>query len=172
MTDTPQENTGAASQQSQKPMLLVQHQYIKDLSFESPRSPAIFQEMVQEKPTVDLVVRVGTHRLQDSLFEVVLHFEAKAMVTDTPGFVLELAYGAIAEVHPQEPDHLPLLLEIEAPRLMFPFARNIIADVTRDGAFPPLMIHPIDFADLFRKKQADIAAAQAETKKEDALVEA
>ena len=155
-------------------MLLIQHQYVKDLSFGSPRSPAIFQEMTQDKPSVDVVVRVGVQPLQDSLFEVVLHCEAKALVGETPGFVLELAYGAIAEVHPQEPGHLPLLFEVEAPRLMFPFVRNIIADVTRDGAFPPLMMHPIDFVDLFRKKQAEIAAAaESQTeKKEDALADA
>ena len=157
-----------------RPMLLIQHQYTKDLSFESPRSPAIFQEMAREAPAVDLAVRVDAHQLGESLFEIILHLEAKALVAGSPAFVLELAYGAVAEINVQDQSYRLPLLEIEAPRLMFPFARNIIADVTRDGGFPPLMLHPIDFAELFQKKQADAQAASGaqSSVKEEALSEA
>lgn len=181
MTKTPPEpatdkNTSVAQDGGAvpRPMLFVQHQYTKDLSFESPRSPAIFQEMAREAPAVDLAVRVDAHQLGESLFEVILHLEAKALVAGSPAFVLELAYGAVAEINVQDKSYRLPLLEIEAPRLMFPFARNIIADVTRDGGFPPLMLHPIDFAELFQKKQAEAQAASGaqSSVKEEALSEA
>jgi protein-export chaperone SecB len=76
-------------------------------------------------------------------------------------FILELVYGAVVQINPQEPDHAQPLLLIEAPRTMFPFARNLIADITRDGGFPPLMLQPIDFVQMFRQR-LELAAAQAQ----------
>ena len=87
-------------------------------------------------------------------FEVVLTINANAKVQDDPLFLLELTYGAIVTVRNTPQDVLPMLLLVETPRLIFPFARNIVAEATRDGGFPPLMINPIDFAELLRNRAA------------------
>ncbi len=132
------------------PPLLVNGQYVKDLSFEVPGAPAIFSEM-NENPNIPINVDVSVNPLQDNVYEVVLHLKVEASVGTKPVFIVEVAYGGIFTVNaPQEHIH-PLLL-VECPRLLFPFARSIIADLTRDGGFPPLLIQPIDFVQLYRSR--------------------
>lgn len=163
MTETTQPDPNATAQQGQRPApLVIQGQYIKDLSFEAPNAPEVFSKMNQA-PEIPIQVDVQARRLQDNFFEVVLHFNVQGKVGDTQAFILELAYGAVVQVNPEQPDHLEPLILIEAPRTMFPFARNIIADITRDGGFPPLMLQPIDFVQLFRTRMAQAQAdAQAQ----------
>ncbi len=146
---------GANGAQSAQPQegrigLAIAGQYIKDMSFEVPGAPEIFSQM-QKAPEIPIAVDVRVRQLGGNHFEVTLHFDIKANVDDKPGFVMELVYGAVVQATaPQE--HLQPLLMIEAPRLMFPFCRNLIADVTRDGGFPPLMLQPIDFVQLYRER--------------------
>ena len=139
---------GAAADTAQR--LIVNAQYIKDLSFENPRAP---QSLTQQNtaPAVDINVDVNAQPLNPETFEVVLTVKAGAKINDEPLFVLELVYGAVVTVRNVPREMLPSVLLVETPRLMFPFARNIVADATRDGGFPPLMINPIDFTDLLRR---------------------
>ena len=140
--------TAAAGQAQQ---LTVNAQYIKDFSFENPRAP---QSLMQQAgpPAVEINVDVKAQNLGPETYEVVLTINASAKVQADPLFLLELSYGAIVTVRNTPQEALPMLVLVEAPRLIFPFARNIVAEATRDGGFPPLMINPIDFADLLRRR--------------------
>src|SRR5438876_3457434 len=134
--------------------LIVNAQYIKDLSFENPRAP---QSLVQQttQPSVDINVDVKAQNLGPEVFEVILTINATARVEDQAVFLVELAYGTVVTVRNAPAEVLAQLVLVETPRMVFPFARAIIANATRDGGFPPLMINPIDFAELLRRQQAD-----------------
>jgi preprotein translocase subunit SecB len=134
--------------------LIVNAQYIKDLSFENPRAP---QSLIQQstQPQVDINVDVKARNLGPEVFEVILTINATARAQDEPVFLVELAYGTVVTVKNAEPEVLSALILVETPRIVFPFARAIIANATRDGGFPPLMINPIDFAELLKRQQAD-----------------
>ncbi|HWD59700.1 MAG TPA: protein-export chaperone SecB [Stellaceae bacterium] len=149
---------GAGAETAQR--LIVNAQYIKDLSFENPRAP---QSLTQQPsaPAVDINVDVNAQNLGPDTYEVVLTVKASAKINDDPLFILELVYGAVVTVRNVPRDMLPSVLLVETPRLLFPFARNIVADATRDGGYPPLMVNPIDFSELLRRsaEQAPDAAA-------------
>ncbi len=138
---------------AQAQQLIVNAQYIKDLSFENPRAP---QSLMQAgaQPAVEVNVDVKAQNLGPETFEVVLTINASAKTAIDTLFLLELSFGAVVTIRNVPQDMLPAVVLIETPRLMFPFARNIVADATRDGGFPPLMINPIDFAELLRRNQA------------------
>src|ERR1700733_3635088 len=133
--------------------LIVNAQYIKDLSFENPRAPHSLTQQATP-PAVDINVDVNAQNLSPDTYEVVLTVKASAKINGEALFILELAYGAVVTAQNMSRDMLPSVLLVETPRLMFPFARNIVADATRDGGFPPLMINPIDFSELLRRNQA------------------
>lgn len=130
----------------------IGHQYVKDLSFEVPGAPAVFENQVA--PEVKVNVDVGARALDGGSHEVVLKLEARGQSGESPLFIVELAYAGLFRVADVPPEHLQPLLLIEAPRLLFPFARNIVASVTRDGGLPPLMISPIDFVAMYRNRVA------------------
>ena len=133
------------------PPIQINAQYIKDLSFEAPSTPGILSKIQQEAPDVSITVNVNAHNIQDVLFEVQIHIHASCKVGDDTAFISELVYGGLFKIN-VPPEHLQAILLIECPRLLFPFARNIIADTTRDGGFPPLMIAPVDFVSMFQKQ--------------------
>lgn len=137
----------------------VNLQYVKDLSFENPRAPQVFTSNTGA-PQVQVNVDVGARPVAENMYEITLVLNAEAKSADQPVFVVELTYAGLFTVPALPPEQLRPLLLIECPRLLFPFARAIIADATRDGGFPPLMINPIDFAALYRR-QAEAAAAPA-----------
>lgn len=138
--------------------LILNAQYIKDLSFENPRAP---QSLIQQttQPSVDINVDVKAQNLGPDVFEVVLTINATARSQEEPVFLVELAYGTVVTVKNTPQEMLAPLILVETPRIVFPFARAIIASATRDGGFPPLMINPIDFAELLRRQQADAQVA-------------
>ena len=138
--------------------LILNAQYIKDLSFENPRAP---QSLIQQttQPSVDINVDVKAQNLGPEVFEVVLTISATARSQDEPVFLVELAYGTVVTVKNTPQEMLAPLILVETPRIVFPFARAIIANATRDGGFPPLMINPIDFAELLRRQQVDAQVA-------------
>jgi preprotein translocase subunit SecB len=146
---TEQPTAGGAPQQ-----LLINAQYIKDLSFENPRAP---QSLMQQAnpPSVDINVDVKAQSVGPENYEVVLTINASAKTQDETLFLVELAYAAIVTVRNVPQQMLGAIVLVEVPRLTFPFARNIIAETTRDGGFPPLMINPIDFAELARRNAAE-----------------
>ena len=147
----------AASSPSGPQQLIINAQYIKDLSFENPRAP---QSLIQQsaQPEVEINVDVKARNLGPELYEVVLTINATARAQGETVFLVELAYGSVVTVKNATPELLPGLILVETPRIVFPFARAVIANATRDGGFPPLMINPIDFAELLRRQQADIQA--------------
>ena len=146
--------TGAAPAAAQTPayQLIVNTQYLKDLSFESPRAPQTLMNQ-REAPEVSLTADVKARSLGPEVFEVVLNMGAHAHHKDEPVFVVELAYAAVVTIKDAPSELVPLLVFVETPRMLFPFARAIISGATRDGGFPPLLINPIDFADLLRREQ-------------------
>jgi preprotein translocase subunit SecB len=135
------------------PQLFVNIQYIKDLSFENPRAP---QSLIQQatQPEVAINVDVKARNLNPEAYEVVLTINVTATVQGEPVFLVELAYAAVVTVRNAPEPMLTNLVLIETPRIIFPFARAIIATASRDGGFPPLMINPIDFADLLQRHQS------------------
>ena len=137
--------------------LIVNAQYIKDLSFENPRAP---QSLTQQgtAPNVDINVDVNAQPLNPETYEVVLTINAGAKINNEALFILELVYGAVVTVRNVPRDMLPPVLLVETPRLMFPFARAIVADATQNGGFPPLMINPIDFTELLRRNAEQAGA--------------
>jgi preprotein translocase subunit SecB len=138
-----------------KPHISINAQYIKDLSFENPSAPA---SLVGSKghPNVELALDIHVSRLpEDGSFEVALHIDAKAISNDKPLFIVELLYAGIFTLTNIPEEDQKAILAVHCPSMIFPFARKIIADVTQDGGFQPLMIDPIDFGALFQSKMED-----------------
>ena len=145
-------------------------QFIKDLSFEVPGAPNIFATL-REQPRIDLQLDVQARPIEDpnnpdakNVFEVALQIRADAVAHEQTCFIVELSYCGIFTVNIAQEMLEPLLL-VECPRLLFPFARNILADVTRDGGFPPVFLQPIDFVQLWqqRRAQGDLGLGQERT---------
>jgi preprotein translocase subunit SecB len=135
---------------SDSPHLRVLAQYVKDLSFENP-SAAANARPSEIAPAIDMGIDVNARPLADSdAFEVDLRIGAKATRGDDVMFITELVYSGVFQfVNVPQEDVEPLLL-IECPRLLFPFSRRLLAEVTREGGYPPLLIDPIDFSALYR----------------------
>jgi preprotein translocase subunit SecB len=149
-TTTPPPNPAAAPQTSTGP-LTIHGQYIKDLSFENPRAPQSLIEQTQ--PQLTLNVAVNTRQFDTKTFEVTLSVEATALTpAKEPLFMLELVYGGTVSLGEVPQEAFGPLLLIETPRLLFPFARAIIANATREAGFPPLNIAPVDFVALYRQQ--------------------
>jgi preprotein translocase subunit SecB len=154
---TPADQSGA--EPTSPPRLTIQHQYVKDLSFENPRAPISLQSG-QPRPEIQIRVDVRAHPLEAERYEVTLQLHVEAKAGSDNAFMVELTYGGVFGLLNIPPDSVQPLLLIECPRLLFPFARRIVADATRDGGFPPLLIEPIDFMSLFRRRQQETQAAQ------------
>jgi len=125
-------------------------QYIKDLSFENPNAPQSFQEPGQN-PNLQLNFNVGANKISDNTYEVTLHFEGAAKSETAGIYQLDLVYAGVFRVENFPQDRLRSFLFIDCPATLFPFVRRIIADMTREGGYPPLLIDPIDFAALYRR---------------------
>ena len=153
--------TEAQAQGGPVPPLVINGQYTKDLSFEAPNSPAVFAALQQEQPDVSINVDVKARPMQDKVFEVELHVTTECKAADSVAFIAELVYAGIFTVNVPD-EHKEMVLLVECPRLLFPFARAIVADVSRDGGFPPLMLSMVDFMAMYqRNKQEEAAAAEA-----------
>ncbi len=122
-------------------------QYIKDLSFENPNAPAVYQW--QGQPQIDVQFNIGASDAGENMHEVILKIEIRAAAADKVAFQVELAYAGLFGLRNIPDDQVQPFLLAEAPRLLFPFARRVVADVVRDGGFPPLMLDPIDFGALY-----------------------
>lgn len=149
--------------------LTVNIQYIKDLSFEVPNAPQIFTTL-RTAPRVDLNLDVQARRVVDGqeVYEVILAIRADgadpaANGADAPGrvFLVELAYAGVFTLNGIPADQVEPVLLVECPRILFPFARNILAEITRDGGFPPVLMQPIDFLSLWqtRRNQPPVGTA-------------
>ncbi|WP_160121727.1 protein-export chaperone SecB [Rhodovarius lipocyclicus] len=141
------------SDQAPQPPIVVNMQFTKDLSFEVPNAPTIFASL-REAPQVDLRLDVQARPIQEgeNVFEVALEIRADAKAGDQVCFIAELTYCGIFTITVDDQSLEPVLL-VECPRLLFPFARNILADITRDGGFPPVFLQPIDFVALWQNRR-------------------
>jgi len=147
--NTPTQGPG----ENQNASLNVLAQYVKDLSFENPSAPN-FSLRPDQPPALNVQINVNAKPLSETDFEVELSIEGKAEHPNSVLFAIELVYAGVFRVQnvPQESMHALVL--IECPRLLFPFARQVVADTVRDGGFPPLMLDPVDFAMLYRQRMA------------------
>jgi preprotein translocase subunit SecB len=137
------------------PQVGVISQYVKDLSFENPNSPAVYQWQTQPKIEVDF--NIGSSKLNDEIYEVALKIDVRATADGQTAFAIELLYaGLIGMRNITDEADIQAFLLAEAPRILFPFARHIIAQTVSEGGFPPLMLDPIDFHALY------VARAQQE----------
>lgn len=147
-------------EQSAKPAVLIHGQYIKDLSLEIPHAPEIFTEM-KTAPKMDVHIDVKTDPKGNGMYTSQLDISMTGKVEEKTLFILELSYSALAEVNVPE-EHLEPVLMVELPRLIFPFARNIITQCLTEGGLPPFVLSPIDFGAMY------MARKQAENTKKDA----
>jgi preprotein translocase subunit SecB len=145
----PETGTDQIKQGDQVP-LTIHGQYIKDLSFEVPGAPQIFMEAPKGQPELNLNLDVQVEGLADNVFETILDMRAESKINDQVAYIIELKYAGLFTLNVPE-QHRASILFVECPRLMFPFARAILADVSRDGGFQPLILSPIDFAALYEQ---------------------
>lgn len=130
-------------------------QYVKDLSFENPNAPAVYQW--QGQPQIDVQFNIGAQQLGEDVHEVVLKIDVKAMAEEGVAFQVELSYAGLFGIRNVPAEQLQPFILAEAPRLLFPFARRVLADAVRDGGFPPLLLEPIDFGALYMQQAQAVA---------------
>jgi preprotein translocase subunit SecB len=143
------------------PQLTVLGQYVKDLSFENPNAPASLQQQAQ--PQINISVNVSAKPMTETDIEVTLRLEGKAEAAGTVMFNIELEFAGIFRIQNVPQDQVQPLVLIECPRLLFPFAREIVATSVRNGGFPPLMLDPIDFVALYQQRMAQQVPPPAAT---------
>ena len=134
-------------------------QYVKDLSFENPNAPAVYQW--QDAPQVDVQFNIAADSVGENLYEVTLKIDVTSKTDQGTSFVIDLKYAGLFGVRNVPDDQLQPFFLAEAPRILFPFARRVVADVVRDGGFPPLLLEPIDFHGLFMQQVQQVEAEQA-----------
>ena len=155
----PETNDLASNGNDSLPQVGVLAQYVKDLSFENPNAPAVYQW--QGQPQMDVQFNIGTQAVGQDVHEVVLKVEIEAKGNEGIAFRIELLYAGLFALRNIPAEQLQPFLLAEAPRLLFPFARRLIADASIDGGFPPLLLDPIDFAGLYMQSAAQQQAARA-----------
>src|SRR3954468_22360244 len=156
MADQEPTNGGNGSgEPSDDAQVSILAQYIKDLSVENPSAPQVFQWQVQ--PSVDVQFHINVEKVADDVHEIVLKMEVSARSENGVHFVVDLSYGGLFGLRNIPEEALPPFLLIDAPPLIFPFARQIIADAVSNTGFPPLLLDPIDFAAAY---VAQLQAAQ------------
>lgn len=145
---------GEMNNSSGEPVFAVLTQYLKDFSFENPAAPRSLRPR-EKSPQIDININVNANPIGDDNYDVVLSLSVKASDDTEILFHVELIYGGVFHIKNIPQEHVMPLVFIECPRLLFPFARQIISDATQNGGFPPLWIDPIDFAALFQKRLAE-----------------
>jgi preprotein translocase subunit SecB len=145
------------------PQVGVIAQYVKDLSFENPNAPAVYQW--QGQPQVDVQFNIGAQAVGDDLHEVALKIEVSSKTSEGTVFSIDLLYGGLFTLKNLPAEQLQPFLLAEAPRILFPFARQVLADASLQGGFPPFMLDPIDFGSLYMQRaaqqQAELSGGQA-----------
>jgi preprotein translocase subunit SecB len=142
----------------QAPQLNVVAQYIKDFSFENPNAPKSLA--TGQQPQIGIQINVNATPVSDTDIEVVLQLSGKAENAGSLLFSFDLAFGGVFRIRNVPQESMNAVVLIECPRLLFPFAREIIATTVRNGGFPPLLLDPVDFVALFRQKMAQLAEQQ------------
>jgi preprotein translocase subunit SecB len=142
-----------------QPQLNVLGQYIKDFSFENPNAPRSLQP-TQTQPAINIQINVGVQQLAETEFEVSINLEGKAESAGSVLFAFELTFAGVFRIVNVPQDTIQPLVMIECPRLLFPFAREIVATTVRNGGFPPLLLDPVDFVALYQQRAAQMQQAQ------------
>ena len=153
MADTAAAN--GAQDDAAAPSLNALAQYAKDFSFENPNAPRSLSPQAQG-PQINIQVNVGARQIGEADFEVDLALEGSARVGEEVMFAFDLTYAGVFRVRNIPADQVHPVVMIECPRLLFPFARQMVADAVRNGGFPPLYIDPIDFVALYRQRVAEV----------------
>jgi preprotein translocase subunit SecB len=153
---------GAGAQPQGQPQLSVVAQYIKDLSFENPNAPRSLMAANQQ-PQIGIQINVEGKPMSDTDFEVTLRLEAKAEINGELMFGLELDFAGMFRFGNVPPESMNAIVLIECPRLLFPFAREIVATTVRNGGFPPLLLEPVDFAALYRQRMSEMPPGEQPT---------
>lgn len=158
-TENPMNVSGDQQDGDASMPIQIHSQYVKDLSLENPNAPEIFLSL-NKPPKIQVNVNVEARKVSDNNnFEVSLVVQADAKNEEGKTvFLAELTYAALVEIQNVPEETVKPVLLIEVPRLIFPYARNIISDITRDGGYPPLMINPVDFVSLYKQGMAQEAA--------------
>lgn len=155
MTDTTNQNAPGA------PVLSALGQYIKDLSFENPNAPRSLATQ-DSNPNINISVNVNARPLAENDFEVELVLNGQAGEGSNTVFRFDLKYAGVFRLQNIPGDATQAVVMIECPRMLFPFARQIVADSVRNGGFPPLYIDPIDFNALYRQRvEQQVSGAKA-----------
>lgn len=152
MADTPGSN--GAQPADTAPALNALAQYAKDISFENPNAPRSLTPQ-ESGPQISIQVNVNAKQLAETDFEVDLSLEGNAKIGEEVLFAFDLTYSGVFRIRNIPADQLHQVVMIECPRLLFPFARQIVAEAVRNGGFPPLYIDPIDFVGLYNQKRAE-----------------
>lgn len=161
-------NAQAVPEHDGQAPLIVNSQYVKDLSFENP---AALKNLTptDDKPSISVHIEAQAHNITDRTFEVTLRTQVDAKRKDTQVFLLDLQYSGVFTIGKEVPEeYLRPILMIECPRILFPFARNIVATTTQEGGYPALLLTPVDFAGLY---QNQVAQEQAQQEKSKATVQ-
>ncbi len=136
-----------------KTQVQIQGQYIKSMTFQSPAAPSIFTKM-KEAPKAELALDIRVKQEEVDTYEVTLLIKAKALHDIETVFTVDLEYAGLFKiVNCDIEDQKKQILMVYCPTLLFPFVRRIVADVSRDGSFPPLMLNPVDFGALYLQQQ-------------------
>jgi preprotein translocase subunit SecB len=149
MVDIPEEE--AIKDTASLPPIIINAQYIKDLSFEAPAAPGVFKVLQQKAPEIDVSLNVVSNMFEENIYEIILVVKAHATINDETVFLIELEYGGVFTLN-CDPESINPLAYIECPRLLFPFARAVLSNTTREAGFPPLMLGTIDFVDMFHRE--------------------
>ena len=166
MTDIPSSvtpgNGAGAQDQPTPPGIRILAQYIRDLSFENPRAPESLRAGVTA-PQIELGVELNAQGKEGGVFEVELKLNVQARRETEAVFQIELVYAGLFQIVGVDDQDIEQVLMIECPRYLFPFARRMVADLTQEGGFPPLMLEPLDFAAIYLARQAQAAGQPSGT---------
>jgi preprotein translocase subunit SecB len=154
----PAQSPGAPQGQAQQAQLSVLGQYIKDFSFENPNAPRSLAP-TQAQPAINIQINVGVQQLAETDYEITLVLEGKAESSGLVLFAFDLTFAGVFRVQNVPQETLQPLIMIECPRLLFPFAREIVATAVRNGGFPPLLLDPVDFVALYQQRAAQVQSA-------------
>ena len=158
----PAQSPGSQPGQAQQAQLSVLGQYIKDFSFENPNAPRSLAP-TQTQPAINIQINVGVQQLAETDYEVTLVLEGKAEASGTVLFAFDLTFAGVFRVQNVPAETLQPIVMIECPRLLFPFAREIVATSVRNGGFPPLLLDPVDFVALYQQRAAQMRSPQPTT---------
>jgi preprotein translocase subunit SecB len=162
MSTTNGGNAAPATPEGAQPNLAVIVQYTKDFSFENPNAPNSLMQQ-QQQPQIGIQINVNPRQLGPGDFEVELKLEGKAELTGTVLFAFDLNYAGVFRLTNIPQESVGPLLMIECPRILFPFAREIVSAAIASGGFPPLMLHPVDFVGLYQRRLAEMQGGQQPT---------